>query len=722
MPEYLAPGVFVEEVSFRAKSIEGVSTSVAGMAGPTAFGPVRGTPEVLTSYGEFERVFGAPSKLSFDGQSYLNHTALAARAFFENGGKQLYLSRVISGGNETDASGNGGSAATAGASGATISFAARFPGSGGNLDLEFVWQDQQNLLKTRNMASFDAIPDGTSGFLTIAATVTQDEIINPVGAFSFSSLKVLATKNGANLDFIGTGAIADTNTAVPLANLGDGISGADLDALGFNFKQLYADQPDSSALSADTPAQVLLSAAIDIEPYTGIDLSSLSITSIMRGGLNAAGTELAITGPNTVPLAALAAESGSVKAITVQRDFAIDVIRRKKGGAPGEGEPIYQTGILSLDNTKPNYIGSLLIQDPEKVQDKLTLPMACSVTGTPTAGALHTALLAMFSDDASSGKISALNPPATSFEEPRFLVVLAGGNDGSMPAAIDYHGETDDKGSTGLASLEEVEDVSIVLTPAAVISAANHQAIVTEVEKHCMKMRYRIGIVDSREDMAISELRTFRNNFDNSRLALYSPWVVTSDPTGESLTISVPPSGYMAGIYARTDVNRGVHKAPANTVVQGALRFHQNINKFQQEILNPQGINCLRSFAGRGHRVWGGRTLSSDPEWKYVNVRRYFLYLEKSIEKGTQWAVFEPNGDALWANVAATVDSFLFNEWKNGRLLGSKPSSAYFVRCDRTTMTQNDIDNGRLVCEVGVAPLRPAEFVIFRVGQKTADA
>jgi phage tail sheath protein FI len=178
----------------------------------------------------------------------------------------------------------------------------------------------------------------------------------------------------------------------------------------------------------------------------------------------------------------------------------------------------------------------------------------------------------------------------------------------------------------------------------------------------------------------------------------------------------------MAGIYARTDVERGVHKAPANTVVQGALYFHQNINKFQQEVLNPQGINCLRSFAGRGHRVWGGRTLSSDPEWKYVNVRRYFLYVEKSIEKGTQWAEFEPNGENLWANVTATVDSFLFNEWKNGRLLGGKPNSAYFVRCDRTTMTQNDIDNGRLVCEIGIAPLRPAEFVIFRIGQKTADA
>jgi phage tail sheath protein FI len=196
---------------------------------------------------------------------------------------------------------------------------------------------------------------------------------------------------------------------------------------------------------------------------------------------------------------------------------------------------------------------------------------------------------------------------------------------------------------------------------------------------------------------------------------------VISDPRGVNKTINVPPAGFIAGIYAHTDVQRGVHKTPANTPVLGALRFAQEINQFQQELLNPSGINCLRSFPGRGHQVWGGRTLSDDPEWKYVNVRRYFLYLERSIEKSTQWAVFEPNGERLWENVRNTVDGFLFNEWRNGRLLGSE-KTAWFVRCDRSTMTQNDLDNGRLICEVGVAALKPAEFVVFRIGQKTADS
>jgi phage tail sheath protein FI len=145
------------------------------------------------------------------------------------------------------------------------------------------------------------------------------------------------------------------------------------------------------------------------------------------------------------------------------------------------------------------------------------------------------------------------------------------------------------------------------------------------------------------------------------------------------------------------------------------------LNKAQQEVLNPEGINCFRFFEGRGFRLWGARTISSDPEWKYVNLRRYFAYLERSIDKGTQWAVFEPNGPRLWDNVRSTVADFLFNEWQMGALLGDKPEKSYFVRCDRTTMTQNDLDNGRLVCLVGVAPLRPAEFVIFRIGQWTAD-
>ena len=212
-----------------------------------------------------------------------------------------------------------------------------------------------------------------------------------------------------------------------------------------------------------------------------------------------------------------------------------------------------------------------------------------------------------------------------------------------------------------------------------------------------------------------------RGRLDSTYAAIYFPWVSVLDPITRR-EINLPPSGFVAGIYARNDINRAVWKAPANEVINLALDFEQRLNKAQQDVLNPEGVNCLRFFEGRGFRVWGARTISSDPEWKYVNLRRYFAYLEHSIDRGTQWAVFEPNGERLWANIRETVSDFLYSEWVSGALLGASPKEAFFVRCDRSTMTQNDLDNGRLICLIGVAAIKPAEFVIFRIGQKTADS
>ncbi|MBP0622452.1 phage tail sheath family protein [Cupriavidus sp. LEh25] len=484
--------------------------------------------------------------------------------------------------------------------------------------------------------------------------------------------------------------------------------------------RVFVRQPSSGALAAGTSAELQLSEPTHLTAYTGgADWGDLKV---LRGTLDASGETFTVTGnttlnpgvanPITLPLAALAAEPGAARSIIVLRTFDIDV---RNGGKDGEVIRTY-AGITTAP-TGTSSLAANLPANPDRRAEALSSPIACVVDEDATGDEIQTALIAMCDT-------AALNPGAASLDEPRYLIALTGGADGAELTAADYAGETDEvKGSTGLKALEGVEDVSIVITPAAAEADEDvHTAVVLEVQKHCRRMRYRVGVVDSRLGQSIGELRAFAGQFDDSRLALYHPWVVIPDPTGVRRQISVPPAGFIAGVYARTDVDRGVHKAPANEIVMGALRFEQQINAFQQELLNPNGINCLRSFAGRGHRVWGGRTLSSDPEWKYVNVRRYFLYLERSIEKSTQWAVFEPNGEALWANIRSSVEDFLFNEWRNRRLLGGTPKEAYFVRCDRSTMTQNDIDNGRMVCIVGVAALKPAEFVIFRIGQKTADA
>jgi hypothetical protein len=305
------------------------------------------------------------------------------------------------------------------------------------------------------------------------------------------------------------------------------------------------------------------------------------------------------------------------------------------------------------------------------------------------------------------------------------VITLAGGADGSRPPLTAWE--------RALEVLERMDDVSIVAAPGHSSYAAADETLFLGIQQalisHAEQPRaYRIAVLDTPSDQTVSGAQQVRSRIDSKYAALYFPWVVVANPLARpgaenvARELALPASGFVCGIYARNDVERGVHKAPANEVVRGAIRFETEINFAQQGILNPVGVNCLRFFPGRGYRVWGGRTISSDPEWKYVNVRRYFNYLERSIDRGTQWAVFEPNGERLWANIRETVASFLYNEWFNGALLGGTPKEAFFVRCDRSTMTQNDLDNGRLVCLIGVAVLKPAEFVIFRIGQKTADA
>ncbi|MEX1103905.1 MAG: phage tail sheath C-terminal domain-containing protein, partial [Dehalococcoidia bacterium] len=202
---------------------------------------------------------------------------------------------------------------------------------------------------------------------------------------------------------------------------------------------------------------------------------------------------------------------------------------------------------------------------------------------------------------------------------------------------------------------------------------------------------------------------------------LYYPWVQVpnQNPNASSTTMLMPPSGHMAGIWARSDGERGVHKAPANEVARGVLGLALNVTHAEQGVLNPVGINCIRAFPGRGIRVWGARTLSSDPSWRYLNVRRLFNYVEESIQNGTQWVVFEPNDYALWQRVKRDISAFLKRVWMSGALFGATPEEAFFVKCDAENNPPELRDVGQLVIDIGLAPVKPAEFVIFRISQFT---
>lgn len=608
MPEYLSPGVYVEEVSFRSRSIEGVPTSTTGFAGMTRFGPLHytGGPKtsearLITSFTEFERVYGGLEPIMADGAERLPYLAHAARAFFNNGGQRLYVSRVFGG----DAAASVASVAVALGGGApAATWRARWPGRFGEVLVT------TRVVRSKNLA-YDHAAFGR---------------------------QVRSVKAGAVVEVIAAGTPPVGDAPLTLANL----ALVEVDAAGQQtFRRSDGTTP---ALGANDVVQL-----VEMQVLVSVDAERLDV---------------------------------------------------------------YDQ--LGADSRQKRYIGKILQKDdPEDENAVVWLDWAAVNATDPLQ------------------LIVALRGAA----DPGVGVRLSGGSDGSVVTADDLAGQPADPDNasvkaTGLEALGEVEDIAIVALPdggtfdTADLCAAAADRLIA----HCERLRYRIGVIDAPQASSMTEIRNFRGRFDSKYAALYHPWVEIFDPSerpaqgAPPTRLLLPPSGFVTGIYARSDIERGVHKAPANEVVRGLTRFEANINKPRQDVLNPEGINALRFFEGRGNRVWGARTISSDPEWKYVNVRRLFIYIENSIDKGTQWAVFEPNNSRLWANIRETVENFLLVLWRDGALLGDKPEEAYFVRCDRTTMTQNDLDNGRLICLIGVAPVKPAEFVIFRIGQWTADS
>lgn len=324
-----------------------------------------------------------------------------------------------------------------------------------------------------------------------------------------------------------------------------------------------------------------------------------------------------------------------------------------------------------------------------------------------------------------SVEITESETPCSTFEliagkDKDILVIgMDGGSDGTKDAlsAADFIGTDNGPGKrTGIQSFIDNDVVSIIAVPG--VTDPNVQL---SLVAHCEGLASRFAVLDlPRESQKIDDVVAHRNIFDSSYAALYHPWIEIFDPLAKKNT-AIPPSGAVAGIFARSDNSRGVHKAPANEAIRACVGLDCMYNKGEQDILNPKGVNLIRFFPGQGIRVWGARTVSSNSSWKYVNVRRLFIYLEESIKANTNWVVFEPNDELLWVRVKRTIDVFLNTVWRSGALAGGSPAEAFFVNVGRETMTQDDINNGRLICVIGVAPVKPAEFVIFRITQRTSS-
>ena len=354
------------------------------------------------------------------------------------------------------------------------------------------------------------------------------------------------------------------------------------------------------------------------------------------------------------------------------------------------GEEVENYRGISFNTASPNYIAyrmanSDLVKLEMKADEKIGNPVA-----------------AILGDKSESG-----------------MFTLEGGQDGSISkvTAGTFLGEDNGPGKrTGLEAFVENQSVSMLLAPGITIPE-----VIVAMVGQCENLKDRFAIFDMPKDAyKVKDLLEYREMIDSTYAAMYHPWIQVFDRASNKPDF-VPPSGAVAGVYARTDTARGVHKAPANEVVF-ASGLSVNYNKAEQDFLNPAGINLIRNIPGQGIRIWGARTASSNANFKYVNVRRLFIFVEESIKANTNWVVFEPNDAALWDRVRVTISDFLEGLWRAGMLVGNTQAEAYFVEIGPDTMSREDIANGRLICNIGIAPSKPAEYVVFRVTQFTAEA
>lgn len=747
MPEYLAPGVYVEEVERGAKPLEGVSTSTAGFLGPTERGPT--DPRLLTSFADFERTYG--------GHLPDSHLATGVEGFFANGGKRCYVGRIAAGDEQT-------------AEGVVY--------VEGDVDED---GPEPLLVLAPGTIDFGEVADGDEDTATVTlrhgGTEDEDDVaVNLDDHAAF--LTTMDPDSGFSVAWA-DGSVATSETVT----MGPG------------------DEEDLTVTFEPISGEWRHWARLRIDPGVGVDTVVVDLE-----GQNAdeSGDDLLATDP-TLDFGVLEDEEEAEMTLTVAHEAGDDVTIDPGGseilGPHADDFDLTASATITLGTDDEEDLTVTFTPGTHRVRREATLllahdgdnaPLVVELQGVlervvieaeaigPGAWGGHVAILvddaSMFEpgrnrlfkltvrywrddEDAAAAEAGDADTDVETVPEPDVEEVfddlspeesssnyyVKQVNDASAlidlekvtagrPStaagphwldvqevdanvdAGDYAGDSrlPAEERTGFAGFETVDGISIVCVP-----DEHDHGVTGDLVGHCERMDDRFAILQAERNPG--RTATLRPPEDTDMAAFYYPWLEVVDPA-TGMIEEVPPGGHVAGIYARSDTRHGVHKAPANEVVRGIEGLQRTITRGEQEVLNPRGVNCIRGFRGRGIRVWGARTASSDPAWKYVNVRRLFLYLRESIEEGTQWVVFEPNDEQLWARVRQTIKNFLTAVWEDGALMGTSPEEAFFVTCDRSTMTQNDIDNGRLICEIGVAPVRPAEFVVFRISQWTGSA
>jgi phage tail sheath protein FI len=801
MAEYLAPGVYVEEVDTGPKPIEGVSTSTAGFIGAAERGMTTGLPQLVTSFADFRREYGSYLGESWGDARYL---AYAVKGFFDNGGKRAYIMRVVD--DSTDPAIGPQASSLNVADGIVVRLL-----------------DDVEHATTARLTSLRGISVGTNvTFRDEVDGAAHEETLIVTGYNEANNSITWAGATIHNYSQEGTRVII-RGAGAPTLQVAARSQGAWGDAIEVRFE--YTRPSRSSMVSQVVGALIPLShtptfaANGPAEGDTDIDLNAghgLVTGDTVEFSLNGAEEtrEITVAGDNiswTDPMTRdfsggsirllTGARAGSTTQINVALELANllqpnDTLEISGGGnietvtidgGWGGASPIDLTGAVTntyledaiitltssairaggntvtLRSTASIYVGALVELDNGQNKEYFTVTakngdlLTLSAATANDYGLGHEVRvcefkmhvryqsagenleiteafdnLSMNSNVADRYVVNVIRDRSNLVEvtDPGGAVVafdspctpdgswqhLTAGRDGNPPGDTAYVGIDNGPGTrTGIQAMADIDQVSIIAVP-----GKSQQPILNALITHCETLKDRFAVIDPTMNLDIQDVQTFRNDYDTKYAALYYPWVTVYDRLTER-DLVVPPSGHIVGIYARSDNEYGVHKAPANEVIRSITGLNQSINKGEQDILNPSpmNINVLRDFRSdnRGYRVWGARCITSDSKNKYVNVRRLLIFLEESLDEGTQWAVFRTNDTPLWESLKRSISTFLTSVWRSGGLQGKSAEEAFYVTCDRTTMTQDDIDNGRLIVEIGVALVKPAEYVIIRIMQ-----
>jgi phage tail sheath protein FI len=761
MAEYLSPGVYVEEVSSGIRPIEGVGTSTGAFIGVAAKGPVVGAqyedgvgrPVLVTNFGDFTRTFG-----SFISGEFL---AYAVQQFFAEGGTRCYVARTAHFGNPADPTTLTAARASLPLGGVTTTLA-------DNLTADAT---------QAQLASINGLQEGMHLFIndgTNAARVRVGQLVaNPVPITNLTPVSRPAFTTNTNV----TQVILDV-LALNEGDWGNNLSVA-VDVAGLVTTTLSAAVVENATQATLTSVErisvgmTLFISDVSVAPagmakaarvqVTRIDAATRTITFLVLEHSESADTGIqmptissgaSVTGTiagraATVldsPVASgdteavlqstagigvgsillFVAEDVTNAAVTVNRRVVTRVVGRRVflshsqpfvAAFPADPNKV-TTRVTTEDFTLTVYEGNDIVETHVNLSMENT-NTTDYVEGRINIGATRSRFIRV-----KEAPVVTNSLPPQPTAGPRRLGTLptTAGLNGDVDAEGDYIGN--EASQTGFHGFDSVDDINILAAPGITL-----RPVILAGMTYCENRADCFFVGEAPlAAQTVTEVLDFKNAtgayagqqaFNSTYGALYWPWVRALDPL-TNRPMSMPPSGAVIGSYSATDVRRGVHKAPAGLedgFLNTAIGIEKVVTKGEHDLLNPQGVNVIRSFPDLGILIWGARTVSVNPEWRYVNVRRLFLFLEESIDQGTQWVVFEPNDPVLWKRIIRNVSAFLRIQWLEGKLVGNKPEEAFFVKCDEETNPPESVALGRVITLVGVAPSRPAEFVIFRISQ-----